>query len=64
MIVYSIDHGQCLVDNYDPMIEDHEKDLPAEVDSVQYDAYDDSWSGFAGDYWQSDNGYQRPNIFS
>ena len=63
MILFSSDHGHTLVDNFDPMIEDHEQELAAEIWDTSHDEYEDTWSGWTWDYFPTDSTYVRPNIF-
>ncbi len=61
MMLYSCDQGHTLVDNYDEIYLDTERELPSEVcDPTDTDI--NAWSGFLSDMWDSDSTYSRPNI--
>ena len=65
MVLYSCDHGQTTIDNYDERFVDEERELIAEiVDDIDNDYDQQAWSGMSWDFWESTGGYQRPNIFA
>ncbi len=56
MLLYTCDHGHTTLDNWDDHILAYETELEAEIN--------DDWSGMTWSYWETKDGYQRPNIFS